>query len=53
MGTLGGTIFGGGNDALVCVPNAREATIVKNEVHNIEILKIEEELSKLKKRKIA
>jgi hypothetical protein len=37
---MGGTIFGGGNDALVCVPDVREATIVKNEVHNIEFLKI-------------
>jgi hypothetical protein len=49
----GATIFGGGNDALVCIPNASETTIVKNVVRNIGFLKIEHELCKLKKHKIA
>jgi isopentenyl phosphate kinase len=38
---------------LVCIPDARETTIVKNVVQSVAFPKIEEELTKLKKQKIA
>lgn len=38
---------------MVCIPDARETTIVKIVVRSVAFPKIEEELTKLKKRKIA
>lgn len=39
--TSGATIFGGGKYVLVCVPDAGEASVVKNVVRSVGLLEIE------------
>lgn len=46
-------IFGGGKDVLVCIPEAREAKIVKNVAQSVGFPEIEMTLSKLRKQKLS
>jgi hypothetical protein len=45
-------IFGGGDNILMCVTDADESKIMKNITRSIELPKIEDRLSKLKKQNL-